>query len=381
MNVKYCRKCILPSSKPDLQFDENCICQGCNAYANRKIIDWSLREKEFSKLINDYKNKNEYDCVIPVSGGKDSTYQVIKVLEYGLNPLCVTARTDFLTEIGRRNIENIKKLGVDHLEVSTDPILRNKINKFTLKTIGDISWAEHITIFTVPVRIACKFKIPLIIWGENSQNENGGPKENENSIELDRRWLEEFGGLLGLRTTDLKEILDIPYNKLYQYTYPSDDELKKNRIKGIFLGYFFKWDGYQNSKIAIQNGFETYDKELEGSIVNYENLDNAQMRIHDYFKYLKYGYDRVTDWCCWDIRRGRLTRKEAIKINNKKSGKFPSTYMDIPLEKILENINCSSDEFSLICDNFTNKELFQTNNSGKLIKREDGSLILKEPLL
>jgi tRNA(Ile)-lysidine synthase TilS/MesJ len=108
MNVKYCRKCILPSSKPDLQFDENCICQGCNAYANRKIIDWSLREKEFSKLINDYKNKNEYDCVIPVSGGKDSTYQVIKVLEYGLNPLCVTARTDFLTEIGRRNIENIK---------------------------------------------------------------------------------------------------------------------------------------------------------------------------------------------------------------------------------------------------------------------------------
>ena len=214
MNTKYCTKCILPSTKPDLEFDENGVCQGCNAYNNRDTIDWSLREKEFQKLFSNYKNKNEYDCVIPVSGGKDSTYQVIKVLEYGLNPLCVTAKTDFLTDIGRRNIENIKKLGVDHIEVSTDPILRNKINKFTLKTIGDISWAEHVTIFTVPVRVACKFKIPLIVWGENSQNENGGPKENENAIELDRRWLEEFGGLLGLRTSDLKEILNIPDKKL-----------------------------------------------------------------------------------------------------------------------------------------------------------------------
>ncbi len=380
MSIKFCKKCILPSTKPDLEFDKNGVCQGCNAFFNREKINWSERKKEFLKILSDYKTNKTYDCVIPVSGGKDSTYQVIKLLEYNCNPLCVTAKTDFLTDIGRKNIENIKKLGVDHIEVSTDPILRNKINKFSLKTVGDISWAEHITIFTIPVRIACKFNIPLIVWGENSQNENGGPKENENMIELNRNWLEEFGGLLGLRTSDLKDILDIPEKKLYQYTYPTDEELKKNKIKGIFLGYFFEWDGLKNAKIAMKNGFECYEKDVEGSIVNYENLDNAQMRIHDYFKFLKYGYDRVTDWCCWHIRRNRLTRNEAIKINNEKSGKFPSSYLGVSLEIILKNIDCSTKEFEDICDNFTNKELFKCDNNGKLIKKDDGSLILRNPL-
>jgi len=378
MKIKFCKNCILPSTKPDLEFSQHGICQGCLAFENRKNINWDERKNEFKNIISEFKNKNnDYDCVIPVSGGKDSTYQVIKALEYNLNPLCVTATTDKLTDLGRINIDNIKKLGVDHIQVSTDPILRKKINKFTLKTVGDISWPEHLTIFTIPVRIACEFKISLIVWGENSQNENGGPSEKENSYILDRRWLEEFGGLLGLRTSDLTDVMGIPKKKLIQYTYPSDEELKNNNIRGIFLGYFFPWDGYENFKIASKYGFKTYKKEVEGSIVNYENLDNAQMRIHDYFKFLKYGYDRVTDWCCWHIRRERMTREEAIKINNEKSGRFPNTYLGIDLKEILDEIDCSLEEFNAICDNFTNKELFTCNNDGKLIKQNDGSLVPK----
>jgi len=378
MKLNYCKKCILPITKPDLEFDETGVCQGCIAYENRKKINWEKRKKEFDLLIKKYKSKSYYDCIIPVSGGKDSTYQVIKALEHGLNPLCVTARTDKLSEIGRYNIENLKKLGVDHFEVSTDPILRRKINKLTLETVGDISWAEHITIFTIPVRLSCQLKIPLIIWGENSQNENGGPKDKENSIELNRRWLEEFGGLLGLRTDDLSDLLNISNKKLIQYTYPSDVELKKNKTIGIFLGYFFPWDGHENVKIAKKYGFKTFYKDVEGSIVNYENLDNLQMRIHDYFKFLKYGYDRVTDWCCWNLRRGRISRNEAIEINKQKSGKFPSTYLDIPISEILKEINCTNKEFIQICDNFSNKKIFKCNNKGELIKRADGSLILNE---
>jgi N-acetyl sugar amidotransferase len=376
MSIKFCKTCILPSTKPDLEFSKDYICQGCMSYESRKKVDWSKRSQEFKTILNNFKSKNNnYDCVIPVSGGKDSTFQVIKMLERNMNPLCVTAITDKLTDIGRHNLDNIKRLGVDHIEVSTDPTLRRKINKFTLETIGDISWAEHITIFTIPVRIACQLNIPLIIWGENSQNENGGPKKNENAIKLDRKWLEEFGGLLGLRTTDLNAILNIPHNKLIQYTYPSEEEIIKKNITGIFLGYFFPWDGYENYKIAKNRGFKTYDKDLEGSIVNYENLDNAQMRIHDYFKFLKFGYDRVTDWCCWHIRRGRLTRNDAIKINSDKSGKYPNEYMGYSLYEILKEIDCTIDEFNKICDNFTNKKLFKLNNEGELIKSEDGSLI------
>lgn len=381
MDIKFCKKCILPSTKPDLEFNDDGLCQGCVAYNNRSKIDWKSRENEFRIFLNKFRSKNnDYDCIIPVSGGKDSTYQVIKLLEYDMNPLCVTATTDKLTELGRQNIENIKKLGVDHYQVSTDPNLRRKINKFTLSSVGDISWAEHITIFTIPVRISCKMKIPLIVWGENSQNENGGPSENENSIRLNRRWLEEFGGLLGLRTFDLEDVLNISKKKLIQYTYPTEQEILNNNVTGIFLGYFFPWDGYENYLIAKKNGFKNYDKELEGSIVNYENLDNAQMRIHDYFKFLKYGYDRVTDWCCWHIRRGRLSREEAIIINNKKSGKFPSSYLGYSLNEILAEIECSVDEFNEICNKFTNKELFKLDNQGSPLKKEDGSLILNNPI-
>ncbi len=381
MDIKFCKKCILPSTKPDLEFNDDGLCQGCVAYNNRSKIDWKSRENEFRIFLNKFRSKNnDYDCIIPVSGGKDSTYQVIKLLEYDMNPLCVTATTDKLTELGRQNIENIKKLGVDHYQVSTDPNLRRKINKFTLSSVGDISWAEHITIFTIPVRISCKMKIPLIVWGENSQNENGGPSENENSIRLNRRWLEEFGGLLGLRTFDLEDVLNISKKKLIQYTYPTEQEILNNNVTGIFLGYFFPWDGYENYLIAKKNGFKNYDKELEGSIVNYENLDNAQMRIHDYFKFLKYGYDRVTDWCCWHIRRGRLSREEAIIINKKKSGKFPSSYLGYSLNEILAEIECSVDEFNEICNKFTNKELFKLDNQGYPLKKEDGSLILNNPI-
>lgn len=375
MTIKICKNCILPETKPDLFFDKNGLCQGCMAYKNRKFIDWQKKEKQFLDIVSKKKRNKTYDCIIPVSGGKDSHFQVIKCLEYNINPLCVTAHTDKLSEIGRFNIENLKKLGVDHLEISTNPNIRRKINKFTLKAIGDISWAEHLTIFTIPAKVSCLLKIPLIIWGENPQNENGGPIEHENAIELNRKWLEEFGGLLGLRVSDLIEILKINPKFLEWYTYPDRKELEENQTMGLFIGQFFEWDGQKNAEIASKYGFQCYPSNVEGSIVNYENLDNVQMRVHDYFKYLKYGYDRVADWCSWHIRRGRLSREDALNIEKEKSGKYPEKYLGYSLEEILKEIDCTVEEFDNICDEFTNKELFKCDNSNNIIKRQDKSLI------
>ncbi len=376
--IKYCKKCIMSSAKPDLEFNSNGICSGCAAFEQRDKINWDERSKKFIEILNTYKknNNSNYNCIIPCSGGKDSHYQVLKLLELGMNPLCVNASTDKLSELGRYNLDNIKKLGVDLIEINTDKILRRKINKFTLETIGDISWAEHLTIFTIPVKVAVWMKIPLIVWAENSQNENGGPIEKQNAINLDRRWLEEFGGLLGLRVSDIINILNIPEEKMALYTYPTDEELKKNQINGLFLGQFYRWDGVLNYELAKKNGFKEYHKDLGGTIVRFENLDNLQMRVHDYFKYLKYGYDRITDWCCWHIRRGRLKREEALKINFEKSGKFPNTYMDVKLEEILREIDCSKKKFVSICDKFTNKKIFKCNNDGNVIKKPDGSLLI-----
>ena len=375
----FCKLCVFPSTKPHIEFNKDGVCTGCLAYKNRKEIDWIKREKNFSEIIEEYKSasKNYYNCIIPSSGGKDSHYQTIKALEYGLNPLIVNIVPDKISELGKYNKENIKKLGVDTMEIALNPKIRYKINKFGLETVGDICWPEHITIFTIPKKISVSMRIPLLLYGECPENENGGPEEDQNRTILDRRWMEEFGGLLGLRTNDLSDIMDIPKEKLVLYTYPSKEELEEVGTKALFLGQYFPWDGVTNAKIAKENGFKTYDKDVEGSIVDYENLDNVYFRVHDYFKFLKYGYDRVTDWCSLHIRRGRLTRDEAVKLNKERSGKFPENYLGYTLSGILSEIDCTRNEFINICDKFTNKSLFLCDEDNKLIKDNLGNLTLK----
>jgi N-acetyl sugar amidotransferase len=296
------------------------------------------------------------------------------MLELGMNPLCVTASTDSLSGIGRKNIENLKMLGVDYLEVSVNPVIRRKINRIALEQIGDISWPEHVTIFTIPVRVAVKMNVPFLIWGENSQNEYGGPAAAAENNVLSRKWLEEFGGLLGLRVSDLSQQLGIEPKHLIQYVYPSDQELREAGVTGLFLGYYLPWDGYQNALLAQAYGFTTYHQAVEGSLVNYENLDNYQTGIHDYFKYLKYGYSRATDLACMHIRRGRLIRRDGLELVKRNDGKFPWMYLGRPLEDILKEIDMSLDEFVQICDRFTNKKIFKLDSRGKLIKDKNGNL-------
>ena len=239
--MKYCKTCFYPETKPDLVFDENQVCSACLSYKERRNINWDEREKQFLKIVEDIKkqSKSNYHCVIPVSGGKDSTWQVLKILEYGLNPLCVNSRTCDFSELGKENLENIKKLGVDMIEVSPNPTIRKKLNKIGLLEVGDISWPEHVGIFTIPVKIALNFQIKYIFWGENSQNEYGGPISKMNNDVLDRSWLEEFGGLLGLRISDLTESYNIKINDLLIYTYPEKEIIEKANLQGLFLGYFF----------------------------------------------------------------------------------------------------------------------------------------------
>jgi N-acetyl sugar amidotransferase len=366
----------MPETKPDLHIDADGVCSACRSFVQRTNIDWPQRKAELQAVLERYRSKDgrNYDCIVPVSGGKDSTYQVIRMLELGMNPLCVTATTDHLSPIGRRNIENLKRQGVDYIEVSTNPVIRRRINRLALEQVGDISWPEHVAIFTIPVRIAVQLSVPLIVWGENSQNEYGGPAAAADDNVLTRRWLEEFGGLLGLRVSDLAGQKGIEQRHLIQYTYPSDDDLKRVGVTGIFLGYYMPWDGYGNALFAQAHGFETYHKPVEGSLVNYENLDNAQTGIHDYFKFLKYGFGRATDLACLHIRRGRLSRQDAIKLVKMHDGRFPAEYLGIPLDEILKNIDMTMEQFVRVCDRFTNKKLFLTDVRGNLVKDAQGNL-------
>lgn len=375
-SLTYCKKCLMPDTKPDLFLDNEGICNACRSYENRAEVDWTKRYDELQEILSKYKNKDgtNWDCIVPVSGGKDSTYQVVKMLQLGLNPLCVTSTTCDLSDIGRKNIENIKNLGVDYVEMSPNPNIRAKLNSIGLKQVGDISWPEHVGIFTIPVRAAVQYKVPLIVWGENSQNEYGGPAAAADDSILNRRWLEEFGGLLGMRVADLIGMEGIEKKDLICYTYPTDEELEKVGVTGLFLGHYIPWDGLSNALIAQANGFINYSKVVEGSMVSYENLDNHQTGIHDYFKFLKFGFGRTTDLVCMQIRRGRITRQDGLDTVMRLDGKFPWEYLGKSLNEILKPLNITVDEFIRLCDKFTNKKIFKRDSSGELIKDIDGNL-------
>jgi N-acetyl sugar amidotransferase len=366
----------MPNTKPDLKLDDEGVCNACRSYESRAVVDWEQRRRELDSILARYRSANgsNWDCVIPVSGGKDSTYQVIRMLELVMNPLCVTATTCDLSDIGRKNIENIQNMGVDTIEFTTNRVVRHKLNKIGLTMVGDISWPEHVGIFTIPVRVAVQYNVPLIIWGENSQHEYGGPAAAAENNCLDRRWLEEFGGLLGLRVTDLIGMEGIEAKHLIPFSYPTEEELKRAQVTGLFLGYYMPWDGFSNALIAQGHGFTTYSKSVEGSMVNYENLDNHQTGIHDYFKFLKFGFGRATDLACLHVRRGRLTRQDALTIVKQHDGQFPWTYLGKSLEDILAPLDMPVDEFIKLCDRFTNKKLFVTDSRGNLVKDRHGNL-------
>ncbi len=374
--IQYCAQCVMPATRPDILFDAEGVCSACRHFAQRPTIDWDARRAELIEVVEEFRSHDgtNYDCVIPVSGGKDSTYQVLKMLELGLNPLCVTASTCNLSAIGRRNIQNLQRLGVDHVEVTVNPQIRRTMNRFALMQVGDISWPEHVSIFTIPVRVAVQYGVRLIVWGENSQNEYGGPASAAHDRVLNRRWLEEFGGLIGLRVADLVGQAGIEQRHLIQYTYPTDEELANVGVTGIFLGHYLPWDGYSNALLAQAHGFESYGKTVEGALLDYENLDNLFHGIHDYFKFLKFGFGRATDHACMHVRRGRLSRRDAMTLVKQHDGKFPHTYLGEALDSLLASIGMTVAEFEVVCDRFTNRALFQATRSGELVRDGRGNL-------
>ncbi|EAK0979610.1 N-acetyl sugar amidotransferase [Campylobacter lari] len=373
--MKFCKKCVMPDTKPDLHFNDEGICDACcSQEVKNHHINWQEREKEFLELVKKYKKHPVYDCVIGVSGGKDSTFQVLKCLEFGLNPLCVCFEPSIPTKIGKKNLKNLNNLGVDLIHIKRNPLVYKKLSREALIRTGDNEWQNHLGIFTCVPKIAVAFDIPLIIWGENPQIEYGGPASSKEKNILGREWLEEFGGLLSNRISDMIGVDGIREKDLFFYTYPSDEELQRVGVTGLFLGYYFKWDYKYNLKLAQENGFKTSTKPVETTYENFENLDCYSNHVHDYLKYCKYGFGRATDNACLDIRLGYISREEGVRLVNKYDGKPPKK----AIKKYLEFSGFSEKEFEKIVDSYTNKKIFKRDENGKFLRDSDGSLIKKD---
>jgi len=378
MEIKYCSNCLFPETKPDLSFNDEGVCSACTAAELKdQGIDWEERAKQFHEIVDHYrlpKEKTGWDCIVPVSGGKDSTYQAYFMKEVcGLNPLCVCFETTMVTALGQANLDNLTKMGMDVIHFKKNNAAYKKMVIEGFKRLGDEMWPNHIGIFTIPVLMAVKFNIPLIIWGENPQKEYGGPSlDSVQSRILNRRWLEEFGGLLGNRIQDMVGVEGLTEKELSPYFYPSDEEINRVGVTGVFLGSYFFWDARKQLEIVKQYGFGVKeDGPIEGTYTNYENLDEKLVGLHDYLKYVKYGFGRATDHVGIDIRNKRMTRAEGLELVKAYDGKYP--YYGV--NNFVEYSGMSKEEIDAIIDSFTNPILFKQDENGKFLRDEAGNLV------
>jgi N-acetyl sugar amidotransferase len=357
--MKYCTRCVYPETKPDLHFDETGLCSACQNYDRRSGVDWPARQAEFIKTVEAaWPHKSVPLVIVPVSGGKDSTAQVVKCRELGFRVLAVNARTDLLTPIGRENLDNIGRM-CDLVEFHPNDAIRRKIMRLALDEVGDWSWPEHVLIHTVPFQAAIQWKIPSIVYGELSQDEYGaGPAGSEAMQRMTRRYVEEFAGLLGLRVGDVQSLLGLTDEDVSMYKFPHSDELLVHGVQALWLGSYYPWDGYDNFIIAKKHGFKSIDGHVEGSLYGYENLDNYATGPRDYLRWVKYGYGRATDIACNHVRRGRIRRDEAVALIKKHDGAFPTSYLGRSLASIVGELGLSINNFVYAADRFTNKQLF-----------------------
>lgn len=367
--MKRCRLCVLPNTRPDTPFVDG-ICSACITYAARPTIDWSARRRELEDLLERGRNSTGYDCIVPSSGGKDSHWQVLQLVGMGARPLIVTATTCHLTGIGRKNIENLKQFATT-IEVSPNKAVRSALNRLGLETVGDISWPEHASIFTTPFRMAAALGIPLVFYGENPQNQYGGPPGTEEARQMTARWVSEFGGFLGMRPADCAGYAGITMHAMRDYMMPEPEAAARVGVEAHFLGQYLSWDSHRNATEAFAAGMVQC---LPGDANwwHHENLDNAQTGLHDHGMYRKYGYGRFAAQVSVDIRTGRITRAQALEFVRWRDGLFPRQYMGVPIEEVLEPLGVSPAKLMNTLERFTAWELFEDEAiDGRPILKED----------
>lgn len=377
--MRYCKKCIIPDTRPETVFDENGVCDACKSAARKhEGIDWKKREEEMFKLLENYRSDGSwYDCIIPVSGGKNSCYQAyVMKNKFKMNPLCVNFVPCDVTETGRKNILFLRDLGFDVIQVASNRKVYREMVRIGFFKLGDCCWPEHIGIFTAPFRVAYQYRVPLLIWGENPHFEYGGPASIRDGSVLDQHWLEEFQ-MLGYRISDLRND-GIDLKELKTFTYPTDEQLKEAKITGLFLGYYIKWDTQEQIDTMRNLGFHVNpDGPVEGAYNNFENLDCKWIGgLHDYMKYLKYGYGRATDQLCIEIRDRRMSREDAVKLVGKYEGKIPWKYAP----DFIEYLGITKEEFLANLDRFTNRKLFLCDEKGNIAKDKEGNPIKRYPV-
>lgn len=371
--MDYCKRCVYPANaRPGIVIDEEGICSGCRSFEQKTIfshqINWPQRRKMLAELLAEYaarqrEKKNPYDCIIPVSGGKDSHYQTwLLRKEFGLNPLLVTYNHTFNTPLGIRNLTNlVEKLDCNLLRFTTAPGSAIRMAKYMLEKIGDVTWHYHAGIMTFPIQAAVQYDIPLIVWGEEGFSELVGMHNLDDFVEFTKKKRQEHM-MRGFEPEDLIEDPDCSLTRydLAPFFYPSDEDIERVGVRGIYLSNYVPWNAREQAEFVIKElGFESA-RSRDRTFNIYGKTDDIHANgLHDYLKYLKFGYGRATDDAANEIRHGRMSRDQGIDMVLRYDAVRPRD-MDI----FLRNSGMSEAELLALVESMRDPAIWERGSDG-----------------
>jgi N-acetyl sugar amidotransferase len=343
-NLKRCKKCLLPETHETIIFDDQGICNVCRQNEFKKDkIDWKLKKKELDELIEQYRGKNEYDCLVPFSGGKDSTWALYYLMkEYKIKPLVVRFDHGFLRpNLNDNTVRTLRNLGADFHSFTPNWKVVQKLMLQSFLEKGDFCWHCHTGVFSYPMWVAIRYNVPLIFWGEPSA-EYTSYYSYDQPEEVDEKRFNRAVNL-GISALDMAVRLggEMDERDFKPYTYPPLKELRRIQYKSVCLGSYIPWDVKAQSKIIHDElGWQGDLVENVPPGYNYEKIECYLQGVRDYIKYIKRGYTRPTHLASIDIRNDRLTREEGMDMLSKYEGKKPAS-----LEIFLEMVGLSEEEF------------------------------------
>lgn len=316
-NLRYCARCNIPETQEGVVFDEMGICQACQSSEQKIHIDWDERFALLQQIVAEAKSRsgNSYDCILPVSGGKDSTYQAYVLVEVlGLKPLCVTFNHNWMSETGWHNLQNLlQRFNLDHVMFTPNRALVNRLARRSLEMIGDACWHCHSGVPAFVLSVAVKFNIPLIIWGESIAEASGRASYKDPVHRFDREYF------LKVSSKIRPELMVCDYLRardLYPFALPSAEELEAVGVYGLHLGDYIFWDEERQVEF-IREHYGWLETEMEGAYKGYKSAECIMAGVHDFTCYLKRGYARGSFQASVDVRNGLLTRAEGFELAKK----------------------------------------------------------------
>jgi len=341
------------STRPRIDFDGEGKCNACRWALEKKNIDWDSRELELKELLSKHRGgKDKFDCLVPMSGGKDGSYVAYKLKhEYGMNPLGITVTPPLPTSLGEENLRSFVKSGYNHISVNPDYSAMTALNKIGFIEMGFPYYGWLVAIFTAPIRIAKQFGIGLIVYGEDGEVEYGGTNETAKNpifdFEYQRTIYMEGGYNRVLNSVNLTE------DQKYFFVYPEETDF---RLDLTHWSYFENWDPYRNYVVAKTHcGLKEADSSNAGTFTNFAQNDQKFYALHTYMMFLKYGFGRANQDACIEIRRGAMDRDQAINLVKLYDGHFPEEFID----DYLDYYQMDRSEFDDVLDHYANKALFE----------------------